>query len=167
MPEKRVAIYPGSFDPVTNGHIDIIKRGLKVFDELIVAVATNVRKKPLFTVQERIEMLKEVTRGMENVIVDQFEGLLVDYAKRKGVKVILRGLRAVSDFEYEFQMALTNRRLSDNGVDIVFMMPDEKYTYLSATIVRDVARWGGNVDDFVHPAVRKRLQERLEAGDWE
>lgn len=156
----RVAIYPGTFDPVTNGHIDIIKRSIILFDKLIVTVAMNISKKPLFTVDERIEMIKKVTYSMPRVEVDRFEGLLVEYARKKNAIALIRGLRAVSDFEYEFQMALVNRRLSKSLVT-VFLMPHEKYTHLNSTIVREVAGLGGDVSAFVPSFVEKKLQEKF------
>src|SRR5208282_566317 len=137
-----VAIYPGSFDPVTNGHLDVIARGSRMFDRLIVAVLQNMEKAPLFSASERAEMLREVTQEWSNVEVDLFGGLLVDYVRRRNAQVILRGLRAISDYEYEFQMALMNRRL-EPAVETIFMMPAERYTYLSSRIVREVAQLGG------------------------
>lgn len=157
---KKIAIYPGTFDPVTNGHIDIIERALKIFDELIVAVAHNPHKNPLFTVEERVEMLKLIMKDREGVKVEDFDGLLMDYAQKKGAGVVIRGLRAISDFEYEFQMALTNRKLNDK-VEIVFLMPAESYTYLSSRIVKEVVGLGGHVNEFVPEIVEQRLREKL------
>src|SRR3989442_3677543 len=137
-----IAIYPGSFDPVTNGHLDLIERGRNIFGQLVVAVLRNAEKQPLFTVPERVEMLREVTRDWPNVEVDVFEGLLVDYARRRHAGVILRGIRAVSDYEYELQMALMNRKL-EPGLETVFMMPALKYSYLSARLVREIAHHRG------------------------
>ncbi len=154
--ELQTAIYPGTFDPITYGHIDVVKRGTRLFSKVIVLVARNTSKAPLFSDEERVLMIKEVFRENRRVAVDGFDGLLVDYAKRKGASVILRGLRAMSDFEYEFQMALTNRKLAHN-VDTVFLVPDERYTYLNSTIVREVARLGGDVSDFVPASVRRLL----------
>jgi pantetheine-phosphate adenylyltransferase len=155
-----LAIYPGSFDPVTNGHLDLIGRSARIFDRLIVAVLRNLEKEPLFTVSERLEMLQEVTRPWANVEVDVFEGLLMDYARRKNVQVVLRGIRAVSDYEYELQMALMNRKLEPN-IETVFMMPAEAYSYLSSRLVREIARLGGSVKDLVPPAVEERLKAKV------
>ncbi|MBD3224840.1 MAG: pantetheine-phosphate adenylyltransferase, partial [Caldithrix sp.] len=135
----KIAIYPGTFDPITLGHIDIIKRGSKLFDQVIVTVAVNVSKKPMFSVDERKNMIEDAIHKMPNVICQEFDGLLVDFAKSKNARVILRGLRAISDFEYEFQMALMNQHL-ESGITTVFLMPNEKYTYLNSTIVKDVVR---------------------------
>ncbi|HTS61974.1 MAG TPA: pantetheine-phosphate adenylyltransferase [Candidatus Acidoferrales bacterium] len=155
-----VAIYPGSFDPVTNGHLDLIARGARIFDRLVVAVLQNLDKAPLFSARERAEMLGEVTREWPNVEVDLFEGLLVDYVRRRNAHVILRGIRAISDYEYEFQMALMNRRLEPN-VETVFMMPAEKYSYLSSRLVREVAQLGGPIDGLVPPLVIERLKSKV------
>ena len=158
---SRVGIYPGTFDPITYGHIDVIRRATEMFSRVIVLVARNTSKAPLFNTEERIAMIKDVFRGNHRVSVDSFEGLLVDYARSKKAGVIIRGLRAVSDFEYEFQMALTNRKLNQ-AIDTVFLMPDERYTYLNSTIVREIARVGGTVESFVPPAVRKRLVKKIQ-----
>jgi len=155
-----VAIYPGSFDPVTNGHLDLIARGSRIFDRLIVAVLQNLDKAPLFSARERAEMLREVTGEWPNVEVDLFDGLLVDYVRRRNAQVILRGIRAISDYEYEFQMALMNRRLEAN-VETVFMMPAEKYSYLSSRIVREVAQLGGSIEGLVPPLVVGRLKSKV------
>jgi pantetheine-phosphate adenylyltransferase len=155
-----VVIYPGSFDPLTNGHLDLIERGARIFERLIVAILTNMEKEPLFTVGERVEMLREATRGMENVEVDTFSGLLVDYAMQKGARALLRGIRAFSDYEYELQMALMNRKLQPE-LETVFMMPRLSYTYLSSRLVKEVFRLGGSVKDLVPPLVARRLQEKL------
>jgi pantetheine-phosphate adenylyltransferase len=157
---KKNAVYPGTFDPVTYGHIDIIERALKIFDEVIVAVAYNPNKNPLFTVGERVEMLKQITKNMRGVKVENFDGLLMDYVRRKSVSVVIRGLRAVSDFEYEFQMALTNRKLN-NEVETLFLMPGEAYTYLDSRMVKEVVGLGGRVSEFVPEIVEKRLKEKL------
>lgn len=154
------AVYPGTFDPVTYGHIDLIKRGLEIFDELVVAVAHNPGKSPLFSVKERVEMLREVTWGMERVKVDDFNGLLVDYVKSVGGKVILRGVRVISDFELEFQMALTNRQL-DESIETVFMMPKEEYAYFSSRIIKEISSLDADLKGFVPPFVEKRLKEKL------
>ena len=155
-----VAIYPGSFDPVTNGHLDLIGRGEQMFDRLIVAVLSNVEKQPLFSVAERVDMLKEVTKKWDTVEVDVFEGLLVDYARKRGAGVILRGIRAVSDYEYELQMALMNRKLEPR-LETVFMLPGESYSYLSARLVRQLAQFGGPLAGLVPPLVEQRLREKV------
>jgi pantetheine-phosphate adenylyltransferase len=156
---KRVAVYPGSFDPLTNGHLDIIGRGAVLFDELVVAVLQNTDKEPLFTVEERLRVLREVLRPLPNVRVDRFEGLLVDYVRSVGGRVIVRGLRAISDFEYEFQMALMNRHLCED-VETLFLMAAEAYSYLSSRLVKEVAKLGGSVHGLVPPLVEKLLAER-------
>lgn len=155
-----VAIYPGSFDPVTNGHLDLIERGAKIFDRLIVAVLSNLEKTPLFTVEERIEMLREATRRWSNVEVDVFAGLLVDYARKRNATVILRGIRAISDYEYELQMAMMNRKMGPN-LETVFMIPAEAYSYLSSRLVREIARLGGSVEGLVPPEVELRLRAKV------
>jgi pantetheine-phosphate adenylyltransferase len=155
---KRV-IYPGTFDPVTNGHIDVIKRAIDLFDEVIVTVAKNPSKSSLFTVDERLIMLNECLKEFETVYVDSFDGLIVDHAKEVGAIGIIRGLRAISDFEYEFQMALMNRKL-DEELRTIFLMPHEKYTYLNSTIIRNLSQFEGDVSDFVPPIVVKMLQEK-------
>lgn len=161
MPMKRVtAIYPGSFDPVTNGHLDLIDRGAKIFDHLVVAVLRNQEKQPLFSVEERVEMLREVTGHRPNVEVAVFHGLLMDFARQRNADVILRGIRAISDYEFEFQMALMNRKLEPD-VETVFMMPAEAFSYLSSHLVREVARLGGSVKDLVPPLVEERLRTKV------
>jgi pantetheine-phosphate adenylyltransferase len=155
-----LAIYPGSFDPVTNGHLDLIERGTKIFERLIVAVLRNTEKAPLFTVAERVEMLREATRAFPSVEVDVFDGLLVDYARRRGAGVILRGIRAVSDYEYELQMALMNRKLEPQ-LETVFMMPALSYSYLSARLVREIAQLGGPLKGMVPEAVEQRLRAKV------
>jgi len=155
-----VAIYPGSFDPVTNGHLDLIMRGEKMFDHLIVAVLKNVEKEPLFSVPERVEMLGEVTKQWPAVEVDVFQGLLVDYARKRDAAVILRGIRAISDYEYELQMALMNRKLEPR-LETVFMLPGETYSYLSAKLVREIAQLGGPLKDLVPPIVEQRIRAKV------
>ncbi len=154
--EPRIAIYPGSFDPLTNGHVDIIQRGARLFDRIIIAILVNREKTPLFTAEERVEIAREVFASDGNVEVDTFGGLLVEYARRRQASVIVRGLRAVSDFEYEMQMALMNRHLSPE-LETVFMMPGEAYTYLSSRLVKEVFALGGSVEGLVPPAVERRL----------
>jgi pantetheine-phosphate adenylyltransferase len=154
-----VAVYPGSFDPITNGHLDIIQRGLSVFDEVIIAILINVDKKPLFSVDERVALIRETYRGDARVRVDTFSGLLVDYAEKVGASVIVRGLRAISDFEYEFQMALMNRRLNPR-IETVFMMPAEGFSYVSSKLVKEVFQLGGPVGGLVPPVVERRLREK-------
>lgn len=156
----RTAIYPGSFDPPTNGHCDIIRRSARLFDHVLVAVAENPEKSYFFSVEERIAMLKEIVKDYENIEVDHFTGLLVDYAERVGAVTILRGLRALSDFEYEFELALMNRHLNEN-VDTIFMMTDEHYSFIRSSLVREVARLGGDISDKVPPIVEKYLKERF------
>lgn len=157
---QTVAVYPGSFDPVTNGHLDLISRGAKIFDHLIVAVLQNREKAPLFSAAERVEMLREVTRLLASVEVDLFDGLLVEYVRRRHAHVILRGIRAVSDYEYELQMALMNRRLEPQ-VETVFMMPDARYSYLSSHLVREIALFGGRIEGLVPPLVEERLRAKV------
>ncbi len=152
----KTAIYPGTFDPVTNGHVDVAKRAAELFDKVIVCVAVNTLKSPLFTGPERVEMIRESLSDTKNIEVEEFTGLLVDFARKKNAEAIVRGLRAVSDFEYEFQMALTNRKLCAD-VDTIFLMPHENYTYLNSTIVREIARFGGDVSEFVPDHVKKQL----------
>ncbi|MBY0494159.1 MAG: pantetheine-phosphate adenylyltransferase [Cyanobacteria bacterium] len=156
---KRVAIYPGSFDPLTSGHVDIIERGSRIFDSIIVAILVNVEKAPLFSESERVAIIREVFKDKPNVQVETFNGLLVDYAKRKQAHVIVRGLRAVSDFEYEFQMALMNRHL-DPSLETVFMMPAEQYTYISSRLIKEVFTLGGEVTGLVPPLVEERLRDK-------
>ena len=155
----RVAIYPGSFDPLTNGHVDIIERGARIFDAIIVAILANVEKTPLFTENERITIIRDVFKAHKNVQVEAFSGLLVDYAQLKKATVLVRGLRAVSDFEYEFQMALMNRHLAP-GLETVFMMPDEKYTYISSRLIKEVFSLGGEISGLVPPIVEEKLRSK-------
>ena len=154
------AIYPGSFDPVTNGHIDLIQRASRIFDHVIVAVANSRHKTPLFNIKERMDMLQQATKSLKNISVESFDGLMVEYARKKKINVIIRGLRMISDFEYEFQMALTNRRLADK-IETVFLMPSEHYSYISSTLLKEAASLGGNISSFVPAMVEKRLKERL------
>ena len=153
------AVYPGTFDPVTNGHIDLIERSAALFDDLIVAILKNTDKQPFFTLEERVEMLEAVVAGRPNVSVTTFGGLLVDFVERREAAVIVRGIRAVSDYEYELQMALMNRRLSSK-VETVFMMPAEAYSYLSSRLVREISQLGGSVHGLVPPLVEKRLKSK-------
>jgi pantetheine-phosphate adenylyltransferase len=155
----KIAIYPGSFDPITNGHIDILERALKLFDHVIITIARNSSKNPLFTEKERLALIRQVTKGYNNVEVDCFNGLLVDYVRKRNAIAVVRGLRAMTDFEYELQMALMNRKL-DEKMETVFLMPNEKYTYLSSNFVREIARLGGDVSMFVSPFVLKALQRK-------
>jgi len=159
---KRIAVYPGTFDPITYGHLDVIQRGTRLFDKIIVLVARNSSKAPLFSGEERVTMIREVFRKNRRVTVDVFDGLLVEYVVRNKASVIIRGLRAVSDFEFEFQMALTNRKMN-GAIDTVFLVPDERYTYLNSTIVREIARLGGDVADFVPPSVRRHLITKVKS----
>ena len=155
----RLAVYPGSFDPLTNGHVDIISRGAALFDRIVVAILVNPEKRALFTLEERVEIASEVFADFEGVEIDTFDGLLVDYARRRDASVIVRGLRAISDFEYEMQMALMNRKLNPE-LETVFMMPAETFTYLSSRLVKEVFSLGGTVDEFVPPCVVSRLQRK-------
>jgi pantetheine-phosphate adenylyltransferase len=157
---KIIAIYPGSFDPVTNGHLDLIERASKLFDRLIVALLRNPDKDALFSLAERTEMLKQSVAHLRNVSVESFDGLLVEYARRRGARVILRGIRAVSDYEYELQMAMMNRQLQP-GLETVFMLPAEAYSYLSSRLVKEVARLGGSVKGLVPAAVEKRIRAKV------
>ena len=165
---KKIAIYPGSFDPVTNGHLDIVRRALKIFDLVIVAVTDHGNKTSLFSLEERVEMFRAVVRSLPKVSVESFRGLLVDYAKKRKACAIIRGLRAVSDFEYEFQMALMNRHLSNKNrsrLETVYMMPDERYTYLSSSLVKEVSRLGGDVRSFVPGPAAQKLRQRFQKQD--
>jgi pantetheine-phosphate adenylyltransferase len=155
----KIAIYPGTFDPVTNGHLDILERALKLFDKVIIAIAQNTVKTPFFTEEERILLLKQVTKRYKNVEVDSFRGLLVDYVRQRKAIAVVRGLRAMTDFEYELQMALMNRKL-DEKMETIFLMPTEKYTYLSSNVVREIARLGGNVSKLVPSVVCKALRQK-------
>ena len=156
----RLGLYPGTFDPVTNGHMDILKRSLTLFDKVIVAVADTTPKKTLFTLEERVGMLREATKSLEGIEVVPFSGLLVEFAKRVGATAIIRGLRVVSDFEYEFQMALMNRRL-DKQIETVFLMPSEEYTYLNSSVIKEIASTGGDISEFVPEVVAERLRTKF------
>ena len=156
----RRAIYPGSFDPITNGHLDVIRRAAKLFDELIVAVAFNAQKQSAFTADERVALIAEVTADVANIRVTRFDGLLVDFARQENAAAVVRGLRAISDFEFEFQMALMNRKLEPT-IETIFLTPREEYTYLSSRIVKEIARLGGNVEAFVPPFVARSLREKF------
>jgi len=158
--KKYQVVYPGSFDPITYGHIDIIKRAAGIFDEVIVAVAHNVEKEPFFSVKERVAMLKKATAHIKNVRIDDFKGLVVDYVKKRNIKVIIRGLRMISDFEYEFQMALTNRKFNDS-IETIFMMPNESYSYVSSKLIKEAATLGANLKDFVPSFVEKELLKKI------
>jgi pantetheine-phosphate adenylyltransferase len=158
--KRVVAIYPGSFDPLTNGHLDLIRRGSKIFDELIVAILRNPEKAPLFTLEERRQMLEQMTARWRNVRIDTFDGLLVQYAMRQKAHVVLRGIRAISDYEYELQMALMNRRLEPD-LETVFMMPAEAYSYVSSRLVKEIAQLGGSVHGLVPDFVEQRLRQKL------
>jgi len=155
-----LAVYPGSFDPLTNGHVDIITRGARLFDRIVVAILVNAEKSPLFTMAERVEIARAVFRNQPTVEVDTFDGLLVDYVERRRAQVIVRGLRAVSDFEFEFQMALMNRRLNDK-IATVFMMPAEQYSYISPRLIKEVFALGGRVHGLVPDMVEQRLREKV------
>lgn len=157
---KITAIYPGTFDPVTNGHSDLIHRAAQLFDHVIVAVAANTSKAPAFSLDERVEMVHTVVGGISKVEICGFDSLLVHFVAARGAQVILRGLRAVSDFEYEFQLAGMNRKLAP-GIETLFLMPAEQYAYISSSLVREIARLGGDVSEFVHPHVKTALQERM------
>ncbi len=156
------AVYPGSFDPITKGHVDVIQRGSRIFDQVLVAVAHNPNKQALFTIAERMDMIRHETRGIPNVKVDTFEGMLIDYVKKQRTNVILRGIRTVSDFEYEFQMALTNRTLH-REIETVFIMTSEEYSFMNSSLIKEVAGLGGDTRAFVSAEVGRRLKEKLTA----
>lgn len=158
--KAKTAIYPGTFDPVTFGHIDLIKRASRIFDKVIVAVAHNKQKGPLFSVEERVSMLKTAIKGMDNVEVDDFNGLVVEYALSKGATVMIRGVRLLSDFEYEFQMALTNRKLSEK-VETIFMMPHESYSYVSSKLIKEAVALGADASQFIPAQVEKALKQKI------
>jgi len=154
----KIGVYPGSFDPITNGHVDIIERAAKLFDKIYVAVIKNPEKRPAFDIDSRIEMIKAVVSGKKNIVVDSFDGLLIDYVEKVKAHAIIRGLRAVSDFDYEFQMALTNRKM-DPEIETVFLMTDYKYSYLSSSFVKQIAKLGGDVSSFVPKAVEEKIKK--------
>ena len=160
---KKKAIYPGTFDPITNGHHDIIKRSLILFDELIIAVTDDNNKKAMFDISERIEMVENIVQGETNIKVEQFNGLLMNYAESKNVSVIIRGLRVLSDFEYEFKMAMMNRGLNDT-IDTLFLMPNRKYVHISSSLIKEVAILGGNISDYVSDAVLENIHKKVEIG---
>jgi pantetheine-phosphate adenylyltransferase len=160
MSERRVAVYPASFDPITNGHLDLIGRAARLFDEVIVAVATNVTKQPLFTLEERIEMIESATKDLPNVRIDSMSGLTVDYARERGSLILIRGLRALADFEYEFEMAMMNSHLYPE-LETVFLMTSAKWFYVSSSRLREVVRFGGDVSPFVPKLVAEKLQQKL------
>lgn len=160
----KVAICPGSFDPITNGHLNIIERGLKIFDKLVVAVAINTTKKPIFEPQERLAILKEIYKDSKQIEVDSFEGLLVDYAKKRGIKTILRGIRNMSDYEYESQLVLANKTL-DPDIEFIYMMTEGQYAHLSSSIIKEVIAFGGSGFKMIHPIVEKKLKEKLRTED--
>ena len=157
---KTVAIYPGSFDPITNGHLDVLRRATSMFDDVIVGVAPNDEKHPLFTTPERVALTRAAVQGIPGTTVEEFDGLLVDYARQKQARVLVRGLRAVSDFEYEFQMALTNRKLADD-IETIFMMPHQDYSYISSKLIKEAAMLGADVSNFLPAAAAKALREKL------
>ncbi len=157
---RRIGVYPGTFDPFTNGHLDLVKRSRSLFDEVIIAIAPNLDKAPLFSPKERLEMIQEALQTTTDVTVELFDGLLVDFVRARGAQAIIRGLRAVSDFEYELQIALMNRKL-DARIETIFLMPSEEYTYLSSTIIKTVASYRGAIDAFVPPGVARRLTQRF------
>lgn len=163
MKGKKIAVYPGTFDPITNGHCDVVWRGLKLFDEIIVAIAKNGSKDPLFTVEERLEMVRKTFEDVPNIEVDSFDGLLVDYVVHRGADTILRGLRAVSDFEYEFQLGLMNRKLNKD-VQTVFLMTGLRWIFISSSIIKEAARFGGNTQGMVPDIVHEKLRERFGKG---
>lgn len=157
---KSSAIYPGTFDPVTFGHLDLIKRATQIFENVIVAVANNAHKNPLFSLKERLAMVQQATKGIKGITVESFDGLVIEYARKKGIRVLIRGVRMISDFEYEFQMALTNRRLNQD-IETVFLMPSEKYAFLSSKLLKEAASLGAELSSFVPAVVEERLKEKL------
>ena len=158
--KRQAAIYPGSFDPVTFGHLDVIRRATRIFPQVIVAVANNTSKEALFTIEERVELLQKVTKGIKGVVIDSFETLVIDYARRKKINVLIRGLRMTSDFEYEFQIALTNRRLAQD-IETVFLMPSEHHSFVSSSLLKEVASLDADISSFVPKAVEDKIKARL------
>ena len=158
------AIYPGSFDPATNGHLDVIQRAARIFDHVIVAVADNTGKKALLTIKERVALLREVTKGIKNVSVEKFDGLVIEYARRKKINILIRGLRMTSDFDYEFQIALTNRRLAED-IETVFLMPSEHVSFVSSSILKEIASLNADISSFVPKVIERKLKERLGTHD--
>jgi pantetheine-phosphate adenylyltransferase len=156
----KVAIYPGSFDPVTYGHLDVLKRAVSIFGNVVIAVANNASKKYMFTLEERVALLKEASAGMKGVKVESFDGLVIDYARQKETNVLIRGLRMTSDFEYEFQIALTNRRLAED-IETVFLMPSEKHSFVSSSLLKEIAKYDADISSFVPKCVEKKLRARL------
>ncbi len=157
---SKTAIYPGSFDPVTYGHLDVIKRATRIFDEIIVAVANNTQKKSLFSIEERIKMLKEASKDIQGIRIESFDGLVIEFARKNKINVLIRGLRMISDFEFELQMALTNRRLAER-IETIFLMPSEGYSFLSSALLKEAASLGADISSFVPDFVAKKLKERL------
>ncbi len=157
---EKIAIYPGTFDPITLGHLDILKRASKLFDRVIITLAINSNKTPLFSKEERLNFIADAVKNMPNVSVDSFEGMLIKFAEKTGANAVIRGLRAISDFEFEFQLALMNRK-QNGDITTVFLMPNEKYTYLNSTIIREVAKFGGDVSSFITPFVEEKLKEKF------
>ena len=166
MKKDKIAIYPGTFDPVTYGHIDLIKRASKIFDKVIVAVAHNKSKGVLFSVEERAAMLRDAVKGISNVVIDDFDGLVVNYVRRRGSRVMIRGLRMISDFEYEFQMALTNRKLAGD-IETIFMMPHEDYSYVSSKLIKEAAAFGADVSKFIPKKAEAALKEKVKKREVE
>lgn len=158
--KTKTAIYPGTFDPITLGHLDILKRASKLFDHVIITLAINSNKTPLFSQEERLEFIRDAAKNIPNVSVDSFEGMLITFAEKIGASAVIRGLRAVSDFEFEFQLALMNRKQNED-ITTVFLMPNEKYTYLNSSIIREVAKFGGDVSSFITPLVAQKLREKF------
>ena len=157
----KICVYPGSFDPITNGHLDIIERASKIFDKLVVAVLVNPNKKPAFTLEERVELIRDCVGSDPKIEVDSFSGLLTDYLQKKGINVIVKGLRVVTDFEYEFQMALLNKNLNPD-IETIFMMTNNKYSYLSSSAVKEIAAFGANIDEFVPEMIKKKILDKFE-----
>ena len=157
---EKIAIYPGTFDPITLGHLDILQRASKLFDHVIITLAINSTKTPLFSKEERLDFIKDAVKNMPNVTVDSFEGMLIKFAEKMGASVVIRGLRAISDFEFEFQLALMNRK-QNKDITTVFLMPNEKFTYLNSTIIREVAKFGGDVSSFITPYVAEKLKNKF------